>query len=145
MYRTQTQREVVRMEEELALLERWRDEAPGDEERAEIVAGYRANLQELRDAVRRLEAFKDRRLARLQEHHPTPGPPGARCSRSAAVGGCRRGRCSVGRIPYDAPSPILPGRRGSAYVRKEGGALHKTQRRSRSARFLMQNGASSYK
>jgi len=74
--RTETRREVERMEEELARMERWRDEAPGDDERAEIVAGYRANLQELRDAVRNLEAFEDRRLARLQEHRPHPGATG---------------------------------------------------------------------
>ena len=33
---------------------------------------YRANLQEMRDAVRYLEAIEDRRIARLQEHQPHP-------------------------------------------------------------------------
>ncbi len=47
-------------------------EAQGEDERAEIVAEYRANLQEMRDAVRYLEAIEDRRIARLQEHQPHP-------------------------------------------------------------------------
>jgi uncharacterized protein YhaN len=63
-------REIERMEEEQAQLERWRAAAQDDTERAEraeIVVEYRNTLQEVRDLVRSSEAMRDR-TARLQEH-----------------------------------------------------------------------------
>ncbi len=69
MDRTQMRREVELMEEELPLMERWRDEATGGEyaERAAIVSEYVDNTREARKLLASTAKMGDRR-AILQEH-----------------------------------------------------------------------------
>jgi hypothetical protein len=74
MDRTQMRREVELMEQELPLMERWRDEATGAEyaERAAIVSQYADNNREARKLLDSTARERDR-LALLQEHAPHPG------------------------------------------------------------------------
>jgi hypothetical protein len=75
MDHAEQQRQVALMEDELPLLERWRDEAQDEDERAErgeLVAAYRANLREIRALIRSSGAMRSR-IARLQEHLPHAG------------------------------------------------------------------------